>query len=336
MDLLRYTIFLIGLTVFGTGFAKAEEEEERWFQIELLAFSLTDQHETSSELWPDDPGNPDVEDAIELLAMPGEDDHPNELEVTPEPETLLFEDSPDELMPNGPQLAPTELTSENIIESVDPSTEPDLQKPLPVPYQLLPESEFTLGSLVSKLESSPKYEVLKHLAWRQPALSKEKAFAIRVSNESVAPDTPALTSEPVLEPVDQMQQPEPVKTGASENPEMYGTIKVVLGRYLHLNVDLIYKIEKQDPVSFNLFEFEQGQINDFQPFRLRESRRMRSGELHYFDHPKFGLFAIITPYDLPEQSDILDVDVIPLDIPDDHEGASLGNAPALSEEETRL
>ncbi|MGB5299133.1 MAG: CsiV family protein, partial [Thiogranum sp.] len=30
--------------------------------------------------------------------------------------------------------------------------------------------------------------------------------------------------------------------------------------------------------------------------RLRQQRRMRSKELHYFDHPRFGVIALITPY----------------------------------------
>ena len=29
--------------------------------------------------------------------------------------------------------------------------------------------------------------------------------------------------------------------------------------------------------------------------RLKESRRMRSSELHYFDNPLFGVLALITP-----------------------------------------
>jgi hypothetical protein len=28
---------------------------------------------------------------------------------------------------------------------------------------------------------------------------------------------------------------------------------------------------------------------------LQEQRRLRSGELHYFDHPRFGLIVLVTP-----------------------------------------
>jgi hypothetical protein len=35
-------------------------------------------------------------------------------------------------------------------------------------------------------------------------------------------------------------------------------------------------------------------------FRLTESRRMRSRELHYFDHPLFGVMVEVRPVELPE------------------------------------
>jgi hypothetical protein len=32
---------------------------------------------------------------------------------------------------------------------------------------------------------------------------------------------------------------------------------------------------------------------------LQEQRRLRSGELHYFDHPKFGLLMLVKPVSSP-------------------------------------
>ncbi|TQV84401.1 CsiV family protein [Aliikangiella coralliicola] len=36
-------------------------------------------------------------------------------------------------------------------------------------------------------------------------------------------------------------------------------------------------------------------------YRLKQSRRVRSGELHYFDHPLIGMLVIIRPYEMEEQ-----------------------------------
>ena len=36
-----------------------------------------------------------------------------------------------------------------------------------------------------------------------------------------------------------------------------------------------------------------------QDYRLHETRRMRSKEIHFFDHPMFGIIVKVTPYELP-------------------------------------
>lgn len=57
-----------------------------------------------------------------------------------------------------------------------------------------------------------------------------------------------------------------------------GRVAVSRGRYLHLTLDLVY-----EPPG------EPGQR-----YVLRQTRRMRSNERHYIDHPKFGVIALIT------------------------------------------
>jgi hypothetical protein len=37
------------------------------------------------------------------------------------------------------------------------------------------------------------------------------------------------------------------------------------------------------------------QSADGKRYILREQRRMKSGEKHYFDHPYFGVVALVTP-----------------------------------------
>jgi hypothetical protein len=42
----------------------------------------------------------------------------------------------------------------------------------------------------------------------------------------------------------------------------------------------------------------------YRVFRLQQSRRMRSSEIHYLDHPLFGVIAQVTPYELPQPKEI--------------------------------
>jgi hypothetical protein len=51
-----------------------------------------------------------------------------------------------------------------------------------------------------------------------------------------------------------------------------GLVRVQRGRFLHLETDLVLR----DAVTG-------------QPYHVRHKRRMRSGELHYVDHPKVGI-----------------------------------------------
>jgi len=58
-----------------------------------------------------------------------------------------------------------------------------------------------------------------------------------------------------------------------------GQISLARGRYLHLTLELTYDSPEEGG----------GRMV------LRQTRRMRSNERHYIDHPKFGVIAIITP-----------------------------------------
>jgi hypothetical protein len=61
------------------------------------------------------------------------------------------------------------------------------------------------------------------------------------------------------------------------NPVVEGTAIVSVNRYLHLNLDLLLSSGGDDS------------------YRLQAHRRMRSGELHYIDHPRIGVLVKITP-----------------------------------------
>lgn len=58
-----------------------------------------------------------------------------------------------------------------------------------------------------------------------------------------------------------------------------GKVALSRGRYLHLTLDIAFT----PPDSPG------------ERYVLRQSRRMRSNERHYIDHPKFGVIAVITP-----------------------------------------
>ena len=72
-------------------------------------------------------------------------------------------------------------------------------------------------------------------------------------------------------------------TAGSPDREVDGSITLIRERYLHLAVDLTLA--------------SPGAL-----YRLDETRRIRSGELHYFDNPRFGVIARVTPYESDESA----------------------------------
>jgi hypothetical protein len=65
---------------------------------------------------------------------------------------------------------------------------------------------------------------------------------------------------------------------ANSGSGLTGRVAVARGRYLHLTLDLSLQPSGSTERYF-----------------LRQTRRMRSTERHYIDHPKFGVIAVITP-----------------------------------------
>ncbi len=74
----------------------------------------------------------------------------------------------------------------------------------------------------------------------------------------------------------------PVRIVSATNAaELDGAIRFSLSRYLHLDVNLVYQAPGADKTVAT--------------YRISEQRRIKSQEVHYFDHPKFGVFVRVMP-----------------------------------------
>ncbi len=178
------------------------------------------------------------------------------------------------------------------IKSVNPGTEIEVEVGA---FQSLPASQRKLTAAAKRIKGSADLRLLGHLAWRQPV------------------------------PKDELAHPILIQTGQQFNNEfeLEGTLTIRRGRYLHALTDLFFsrfepmKSEKEldwtifsdDDLEFGQREwnprFNEAETAAAQFVRattahLKQSRRMRSGELHYIDHPLFGILVQITPYKLPD------------------------------------
>jgi len=142
------------------------------------------------------------------------------------------------------------------------------------------EQNLKLTENAASIAASSQYRLLRHLAWRQPGLDDSEARAVRIALGDTIP---------MFIPEELGAYPEFFPGSASATPEraqsintnvIKGSIKVRLGRFLHMDARLTFTDEQTG-----------------QSFRLAQSRKMRSGELHYIDNPRFGLLTKITPLD---------------------------------------
>ncbi len=125
----------------------------------------------------------------------------------------------------------------------------------------LPAAQYRLGPHQASLRSSAGYRPLVHMAWRQDVPDRRSALPLRLPVERLREGTAFID----------------------------GSATVAVERYLHLTLDLTLHADSTAPQDQSLFEEP-----DIYP--LVETRRMRSGEIHYFDNPRFGVLALITPY----------------------------------------
>ncbi len=142
----------------------------------------------------------------------------------------------------------------------------------------LVEEGLSLTEEAEKIKGSREFRVMRHFAWRQPGLDAKNAQAIRVNIGKVFDQYLPTDLKPYKHFIPASFQPTPDRNRKVRNTTISGTIKVRLGRFLHVDSHLVYT-----------------DVDNNTSYRLRQSRKMRSREYHYIDNPRFGLLVRILP-----------------------------------------
>jgi hypothetical protein len=120
----------------------------------------------------------------------------------------------------------------------------------------LAPAQFQLNDLETKLRSSGAYVPVAHVAWSQTA----SAWGTRAGF--------------------------PLQKLGVDVPGLSGTVYLERGQYLHLGMALSYAINSP-PAGLG--------AGPGTTFTLNENRRVRFYERNYYDHPAFGVIALVTP-----------------------------------------
>lgn len=157
----------------------------------------------------------------------------------------------------------TELAGEEqwppFLDAVDAGTkdaaEPDNAKP-----------GSRLEAAAAALRADPRYRVLAHKTWTQFAEAKKDSLPVRISD--------------------------------GDAKELDGSVRLYVSRFLHLDIDLALRGSE----AIQPFKLEPGSTLAPLPatptpgvalYKISEGRRVKSKEIHYFDHPKFGALVYI-------------------------------------------
>ncbi|RKZ70219.1 MAG: hypothetical protein DRQ48_06640 [Gammaproteobacteria bacterium] len=142
-------------------------------------------------------------------------------------------------------------------------------------FKRLPASRYKLGGVNKNLKLSSDYRPVYHVAWQQPELTKSRAKKVHIKNPEA---------------------------------KINGTINLRGGHLLHLDVDLSYFVDlttesvtsyTEENISVAGEDVEEIEIDEEIIMsgtyaQMKETRRIKLNELHYFDHPLFGVIMRVT------------------------------------------
>jgi hypothetical protein len=165
-----------------------------------------------------------------------------------------------------------------------------------IELELLGPDAYTMNGIYGKLERLDAYQPIMRAAWTQTTPPRDASPAVHLRALEGAP------------------------------PGLDGSVTLYRGRYLHLVVDLALDADSGSGAALatdRLVTYGDDRVRDDDRaagldsamnhpvrYRIYEDRIMKTGDLRYFDHPRFGIIARVTRPDVNPDSPATTEDVI--------------------------
>jgi|GEM_PF-897869 len=261
------------------------QDQVSWYQVEVIIFAYA-HPDTDGESWYVNPGLPHEQNAIDLLTT----------SVQPSAKPLPG--------PPGP-------TAQDSDQDKTGQAAAHL-----APYMMLSDDHNRLDQVYHILTISGAYRPLYHASWQQPGLDGDHARYVHIEvmrggqgGEDPPAGQQAVPTENGTGTADTAQEEgAPAdNTAAAGNaapsyqppqPAVDAMLRVRANHFLHIDLDAAYF--PKDPSILQSSTAADGETSSWQHadyVRLQESRRVRLKELHYFDHPLFGVIVQVTRLD---------------------------------------
>ncbi len=263
-------LLLSTLTLSMPAWAASKNDELYWYKLEVVVFARTNLGVLEHEYWPEDTGHVQPYESLELI----------------------------------PENGDARMTGELRVPGVQPRTSVSTR---PEAFQILTPKDYELNQKVYALRKNSGFRVLVHTSWYQPAFDVGMKRAVYLHDKLPLPYAESGDSPTIA-----------IDTVGPEGRSLFGTVRVYVSRFLHVDIDLVYRVAQQVTYYQKTDEFKNSMFlvpqegnytTSGEPvttvamhgYRLQESRRIKSRELHYFDHPLFGVLLYATPYEIVDE-----------------------------------
>lgn len=145
-----------------------------------------------------------------------------------------------------------------------------------------------LANTYRVLQADPQYRVLQHAAWLQPIVNKKEAAVVNISSlpaTMVAGGPGESTGRVVAANLPRL-----------ERSDVFGTIRIYENRLLFVEAQVSYK----EPQTGSAGRYPATQAEaGHRPltYKIDEKRRVKLNELHYLDHPFFGVLIRVSRWE---------------------------------------
>lgn len=292
MKWINTALVLILATLATTATLASQPTQAKWYAVEVIVFQPTADTVGNKETWPATPSLPNLDDS-----------------VVPTASTRYTRS--------------TKLTQ--IVRAAKRRTHPSKV------IIALPSTDYTLDSLWEKLDDSGRYDPLLHTGWIQLGVAPSHATRVsitrllkasqRAANNAVYDDkTDTAVSAATI--TRQETRYNPNQRVAPLDGAAFGTIALSDGDYLRLVLDIAFRPHnravlqtwhsadiqttnsRQTSAALAPRALDSSANSDLNVQRqapmvigLTGSRRVKAGEINYFDNPLFGVIVQVTKID---------------------------------------
>lgn len=158
-------------------------------------------------------------------------------------------------------------------------------------FTMLEPDKYQLTKIADRISSNPDYTLLYHAEWSQPGLDEE--HAVDFETEIPYPENG-----------------QSVEAGSAGGPMIDARFKLVMSRYLHFSVDMLIPFAASPDQNHNPDGNLMGTPGATVPaspaptyVEFTDTRRMRSREIHYIDHPLVGVIIQAIPFKIAPEKD---------------------------------